>query len=275
MSIKNNSKKARYYIVRKSRYIKYLNPSQTKWTYIDREYGVCTYSFEDALIFLEKELITYFCENNLKDLRISDRKDKLYQFYAKFKIYDLYKQVDLGKGCYDEDPFHFSSLEIKKINLSFGYPYSESAKTYILNSYKLIIKISEWNGVPYNLSFSYPVLKVDKEYNHWKTQRRRCFHNRKYGQNRILRTSKSEKIAGTDPEYECYLSVRQKDREATQNFSKPTHNGKRFQIPGDWKHYNKCRKQWAKNIENPSYEKLSKAVWKYELDNKSYILDGE
>ena len=40
----------------------------------------------------------------------------------------------------------------------------------------------------------------------------------------------------------------------------------RNNVPGDWKHYNKCRKQWAKNIDNPSYEKLSRAVWKQELE---------
>lgn len=274
MTMKNNNKKPRYYIVRKSRYVKYLNTSQTKWEYMYREHGVYTYSFEDAVIFLRKELINYFCENNLKNLCISDRKNKLYQFYKKFKIFDLYKQVDLGKECYDEYPIYFSSLERKKIDLKFGYPYSESAKIYILNSYKLIKEVAEWNGVRCNLSFSYPVFTEGKEYNYWKRQHRPCFHNRKYCQYRTLRISKSEYIAGTDPEYQCYLSARQKNREATQNI-KPTHNGKRFQIPGDWKHYHKCRKQWAKNIENPSYEKLSKTIWEYELDDKICALDGE
>lgn len=232
--MKNSSKRQRYYVEKKSEYIKYLNESQTKWKYMYREHRVYTYSFEDVLTFLEKELITYFCENNFKDMRVSERRDKLYQFYNNFKIYDLSKQV------------------------------------YISKSYDVITRIAEWNGVPNNLSYSYPVLKVDKEYPHHKKQHRPSFHTRDkwwYG------ISKTEKIAGTDPEYIQYLTMRQRHRDNCLNFTGYRKN--RNNVPGDWKHYHKCRKQWAKNIINPSYEKLSKAVWKHELNDEKYALDEE
>lgn len=43
----------------------------------------------------------------------------------------------------------------------------------------------------------------------------------------------------------------------------------------NWKYHTKCRKQWAKQINNPSYEKLSKAIWEQEIekhDKEEYIL---
>ncbi len=264
-----NMKRAKYVVFQKSNYYRYKN-GVTTWNnqeYMESIYGICTYSFEDIFVFLENELITFFSQNNLRKKGIKDRKEELYQYYKNFKIYDLKEKKYFGEEYYNRNRYlsSFADLLTCKI-FDIDYTYSMSTLIYMSKSYKLITKVAEWNEYSHRLNYSYPILKIDKEYSYWKRHYRPCFHNRDAPCNRYLRISKSEMIAGTDPEYSQYLSARQINRERTQNYSKWKKN--RFQIPGDWKHYHKCRKQWAKNIENPSYEKLSKAVWKYELEEK-------
>lgn len=144
----------------------------------------------------------------------------------------------------------------------FSYnSFSEITLFYTLKLYELITRVAEWNGTPYKLSYLYPILKIDKEYNYCgKRQYRKRFHTRCW---KYLRITKKEAIAGSDSENEQYLTIRQKHRDHCLNYAGYRKN--RNNVPGDWKHYHKCRKQWAKNIENPSYEKLSKAVWKQNL----------
>lgn len=260
-------RKAKYYVVLKESYWKYKDDifSLENSVYIDREYGIYTYSFEDMMVFLEKELIKYFCKNNLNKLCAYDRKNKLYEFYKEFRIFDLRKKVNIGDEYLDRKCYHdtFSDLKLHKTFRS--YTYSESTECYLSRTYELIKKVAEWNNKPYDLKFLHPVIMVDEEYPHWGNKYRPRFHTRDECYKRGLRVHKSEVIAGTDPEYSCYLTARQKNRESSQNFGAPWKKN-RFQIPGDWKHYHKCRKQWAKKIKNPSYEKLSKAVWNQELN---------
>jgi len=232
-------KKARYSVILTENYFKYKNGIST-WNncdYMKSIYGVYTYSFEDVLIFLERELVTYFSQNNLLGKKIEDRKNELYQFYKNFNIYDLKEEIYIGEEYYGRNHYvdHYSD--------------------------ELITKVAEWNGTPYKLSYLYPVLKIDKEYSYWgRRQYRKRFHTRCWN---YLLLSKREAIAGSDPEYRQYLTIRQQHRDHCLNHAGYRKN--RNNVPGDWKHYNKCRKQWAKNIENPSYKKLSKAVWKYDL----------
>lgn len=145
---------------------------------------------------------------------------------------------------------------------AYAYSHvSESTLIYISKSYELITRVAEWNGTPYKLSYLYPILKIDKEYNCCgKRQYRKRFHTKSRS---YLLETKREAISGSDPEVKQYLSMRQRNRNHCLNYSGLRNN--RNNVPGDWKHYNKCRKQWAKNIRNPSYEKLSKAVWKQKL----------
>lgn len=256
-------KRARYLVVLKRNYYKNKNGINT-WNnreYMESVYGIYAYSFEDVLTFLEKELVTYFSQNNLLSERINDRKNKLYQYYKDFKIYDLKNEIYIGEEYYNRKHYfdRFSDLIDFKL---FNYnPVQESTSIYISKSYELIAKVAEWNGTPYKLSYLCPTQKINKEYSYWgKRQYRKRFHARCWN---YLSLTKRESIAGSDPEYAPYLTLRQRHRDHCLNHAGYRKN--RNNVPGDWKHYNKCRKQWAKNIENPSYEKLSKAVWKKEL----------
>lgn len=252
-------KKSRYIVTSTVDYYKYKNGINI-WNnrvYTKRIYGVYTYSFEDVLIFLKKELIMYFSKNNLLIKGIEDRKNELYQYYKNFRIYDLKEGVYIGEESHHF--YHFYDLEFFK--LFYYNSFSESTFIHTLKMYEIITEVAKWNGVPYKLSYLYPVLKIDEEYSPWgRCQHRKRFHIRSWN---YLLLSKREAIAGSDPEYRKYLTMRQQRRDHCLNCAGYRKN--RNNIPGDWKHYNKCRKQWAKNMDNPSYEKLSKAVWKREL----------
>lgn len=257
-------KKARYLVLSKSNYYKCKNGINT-WNnqeYMESVYGIYAYSFEDVLTFLEKELVTYFSQNNLLSKRMNDRKDELYRYYKDFKIYDLKNEIYIGEEYYNWKHYfdRFSDLiDFKLFNCNH---VSESTLIYISKSYELIAKVAEWNGNPYRLIYLYPTKKINKEYGYWgRRQHRTRFHRRCWN---YLLLTKREAMTGTDPEYAPYLTLRQRHRDHCLNHAGYRKN--RNNVPGDWKHYHKCRKQWAKNIDNPSYEKLSKAVWKSELE---------
>jgi len=256
-------KKARYSVILTKNYYKCKNGINT-WNnreYMERIYGVYTYSFEDVLIFLEKELVTYFSRNNLVSNEIKDRKEELYQYYKNFKIYDLKEKIYIGEEYYNRKHYFDNFPDLKYFRLFSCNSFLKSTLIYTSKSYELIIKVAEWNGTPYKLNYLYPILKIDKEYLcGGRRQYRKRFHTRS---RKYLIETKREAISGTDPENRQYLSMRQRNRNHSLNYVGLRNN--RNNVPGGWKHYNKCRKQWAKDIENPSYEKLSKAVWKREL----------
>lgn len=258
-------KRARYVVTLKRKYSKYKNGINT-WNnqeYMESVYGIYTYSFDDVFIFLEKELVTYFSQNNLLCKEIKERKEELYQYYKKFKIYDVKDEIYIGEEYYNYNKNHFSNhfVDLRDYRLFNYNSYLNSTLFYTSKSYELITRVAEWNGTPYKHGYLYPVLKIDKEYSRYgKRQYRKRFHTR--SRNYLLET-KREVISESDPETKQYLSMRQRNRNHCLNYSGLRNN--RNNVPGDWKHYNKCRKQWAKNIDNPSYEKLSKAVWKQAL----------
>lgn len=251
-----NMKKAKFLVILKESFSKYKNDICIfkNHVYMDREYGIYTYTFEDALTFLKRELIIYFCKNNLKNKRVAERRVLLYRYFSQFSIYDLSKGLSLQ---YDNE---YPNSYLDSL-FEYGLFYSQSGQVHIYNLYDIISEIAEWNGLKsYDLQYLYPILKVNKEYEHWwKFQRRKKFHTRCWN---YLLLTKREAIAGSDPEYSRYLTMRQRRRDHCLNHAGYRKN--RNNVPGDWKHYNKCRKQWAKNIKNPSYEKLSRAVWEYE-----------
>lgn len=268
-NISFNMKKAKYLVILKESFYKYKNSIYTieNRVYMDREHGIYTYTFEDTLTFLKKQLITYFSQNNLKTKKVSERKYILYNLFSKFNIYDLSNDINLREECNDKYTKFLWGLELWDLEFRKNRHddlYSTKVQNYIYNFYKIISEIAEWNGLKsYTTTYLYPVLIIDREYNHWKYQYRNSFHTR-YCCNYFTPT-KRETIAGSDPEYIQFLTMRQRHRDSCLNYSTHKNKKNRNNVPGDWKHYNKCRKQWAKNIENPSYEKLSRAVWKQEL----------
>ena len=114
-----------------------------------------------------------------------------------------------------------------------------------INAYDMILKIISWNSYDkHKIRYFYPVLKFNNEKEHFQSTYRERYHlrNRSY-----FSISKREKIAGSDPEYKCYLTARQRNRELSQIHGafRPNRNN----IPNGRKKGTKCRKQWAKNME--------------------------
>jgi len=250
-------KKARYSVIKKTEFIKYHNGLNVGWNrfiYMESKYGIYTYSLEDAATFIIKELIKFYSSYGLKNKDFYERRKLLLDEYEKYVVMDLRLEKSISgrvsfleKGVFDT--YVLGSVSIWSFNAT----------------YPLINNIIAWNKNRIDLKYLYPVYVVDEEhyrYSWQKRQHRPRFHSKRYKP--CLGIPKREKVEGSDPEYSCVLSARQKNRERTCNWGKTYHKN-RNNVPGDWKHYNKCRKQWAKNIENPSYEKLSKAVWKQDL----------
>lgn len=250
-------KRARYSVVKKTEFIKYRNGLNVGYNcrdYMESEYGIYTYSLEDAATFIIKELIKFYSSYGLKYKDFYERRKLLLDEYEKYVVMDLRLEKSISgrvpfleKGVFDT--YVLGSVSIWSFNAT----------------YPLINNIITWNKNRVDLKYLYPVYVIDEEHYRYSWQKRQYrprFHSKRYKP--CLEISKREKVEGSDPEYSRFLSARQKNRERTCNWGKPHHKN-RNNVPGDWKHYNKCRKQWAKNIDNPSYEKLSKAVWKQEL----------
>lgn len=259
-------KRARYVVTLKRKYSKYKNGINT-WNnqeYMESIYGIYTYSFDDVFIFLEKELVTYFSQNNLLCKEIKERKEELYQYYKKFKIYYVKDEIYIGEEYYNYNKNHFSNrfVDLRDYRLFNYNSYLNSTLFYTSKSHELITRVAEWNGTPYKLSYLYPTLKIDKEYSYWgRRQYRPRFHLRSM---HYALPRKRELALSHDPEVREYLDARDMFKGNFWRHKGIRHNRHSY-VPGDWKHYHKCRKQWAKNIDNPSYEKLSKAVWKQAL----------
>lgn len=250
-------KKAKYLVILKDSYFKYKNNIHTydNRVYMDRKYGIYTYTLEDAKSFLFKEMLDYYRKYNLKINNMYWNIQKLKDVFDKYKIYELTSETEIKLNL--DIPCDIYYIP----NLRERLPLQE--KPLVINAYDMILKIISWNGYnKHKIKYFYPVLKFDNEKEHFQSTYRERYHRRSHYNFRI---SKREKIAGSDPEYKCYLTARQRDRESVQNYGAFSCN--HSNIPNGWKKGTKCRKQWAKNIENPSYEKLSSAIWKYELDS--------
>lgn len=250
---------AKYCLIKQMNWSEYTNQHNTLG--IVTGYNIYVDSFQDACSYITQDILNYYL-SHCKDIFPKYRREDKLREYAKYILlpggYKKPKNLRAFKYIYAayEDYYLNINGDIEDVD------FLPEDNLLLLNFIsRIIVKII--NGEKVDYFYFFPIQKVEIDIKVWNRHYRPHFHNRDDPCNRLLKISKAEKVAGTDPEYSQYLSARQINREKTQNYGKWKKN--RFQIPGDWKHYHKCRKQWAKNIDNPSYEKLSKAVWKQEL----------
>lgn len=250
-------KEAKYAVVKKKIMIRYINKNSPRKRYgiwINLYQGIYTYTIQDAITFVKKELIQFYIEENLKELHVRERRKKLTDEIGGYLFKDLVsgEYITPHKGLFDYD--FFEEIESNNSPLS-------------MELFFLVMELSNWDGrrnEQNNFTYQFPVLKINiKVTKHEKRQYRPTFHT-KSNETKTLTPSKAVMIASTDPEYSSYLTMRQKNGGCgeTNMHYKPNWAN----VDGSWKKHCKCRKQWAKYIDNPSYEKLSAAAWKHQLE---------
>lgn len=223
------------------------NPKPIKYIY--------TYSFEDVRVYLNKQSFQEYKEydNEFSCYEIQNRLAKTIKKY--FKIYEItsngYIQIPIILALFIDENFSFEIESVPGKSKAY-YPIKElqqiSSPNYKIPKYSypiktiLVIRKNTYQGRKH---FSYSI----------------TFEN-DWWSNLTFRT----RAANTDPELQTYLCPRDK-----QIYTNYKHDQKHNQhnIGNNWKRHTHNRKQWSKRIDNPSYTKLSREMWKYELGQKN------
>lgn len=249
----------KYYVVRKEVGFERINRKIVRKEYLR---GIYACTLEDVISFMTKKLIQYYIENREGYSSKNNCQKALQLELEQYKIVDLESKQDLLEVIVVDELEALLSTDQRDISYRANIFYRHYNSFLFLRLNEIIVQIVMWNGKPFDLRYSYPIKSVYKQHKMKIRPRRKTFHTYVRLHQHI---SKRELAAGTDPEYSCYLTQRQKNRMKNYNY-RASQNNNRGNIPGDWKHYHKCRKQWAKNKKNPSYEKLSKVIWLKELE---------
>lgn len=224
-------------------------------------YNIYVCSFQDACSYIAQDLLRYYsnyCKNT--DLRWYDRWIKLLnnsKYILLLGEYQKPKNLRAFQFLYVNhiDYYLDKNRDVKDINFL-------PDENLLLSNFisKTIRKIVD--GGKLDIFYSFPIEKVEVKV--------KAMWNKQHPDSHHLRSThyalprKRELALSHDPEVREYLDARDMFKGNFWRHKGIRHNRHSY-VPGDWKHYNKCRKQWAKNIDNSSYEKLSKAVWKQEL----------
>ncbi len=231
-------------------------------------YNIYVNSFQDACSYIAQDLLIFYS----KYCRNTD--DRWYDCWR--KLCNNSKYILLS-GEYKQ-PKNLRAFEY--IYAGYGNYYLDkngdiddvkflSNENLLLSDfvYKAIRKVI--NKEKIDVFYSFPVQKVEVKAKAMWNKEHPVSHHSKSMHWALPR--RRELALSHDPEVREYLDARDMFKGNFWRHKGIRHNRHSY-IPGDWKHYHKCRKQWAKNIENPSYEKLSKAVWKRELlEEEEYI----
>lgn len=250
---------------------KYCLIKQMNWSeYIDRHnilgvvtgYNIYVNSFQDACSYIARDLLKYYadyCKNT--DDRWYDRWRKL-SGHSKYILlpgeYSQPKNLRAFKYIYAgyEDYYLKENGDVKDINF---LPNENLLLSNFIS--KTIREIAD--GAKIDIFYSFPIKVTEiKVKAMWNKQHPESHHLKSI---HYALPRKRELALSHDLEVREYLDARDMFKGNFWRHKGIRHNRHSY-VPGDWKHCNKCRKQWAKNIENPSYEKLSRAVWKQELE---------
>lgn len=223
-------------------------------------YNIYINSFQDACSYITQDLLNcyllyfknltpkYKCEDKLREY---GRYILLPGDYTKPKNLRAFHYLYAGY----EDCYLHSNGDVRDIDLLPN-------ENLLLSNFvrKTIIKIVDGERVDY--FYSFPIKKVEvKVKAMWNKEYPVSHHSKSM---HCALPGRRELALSHDPEVREYLDARDMFKGNFWRHKGIRHNRHSY-IPGDWKHYHKCRRQWAKNIDNPTYEKLSKAVWKQKL----------
>lgn len=232
-------------------------------------YNIYTYSFQDVCSYITQDLLDYYLQHCREIDRKYDRKFELSN-YAKYILIsgDYTKPKNLRAFEYIYSGYRDYYMDIN--NDVSGVNFLTD-KNFLLTNFvpKVIEKIINNERVEY--FYSFPISKVEIKVKAMWNKEHPVSHHSKSMHYALPR--RRELALSHDPEVREYLDARDMFKGNFWRHKGIRHNRHSY-VPGDWKHYHKCRKQWAKNKENPSYEKLSRAVWKQEQKEMEELVNG-
>lgn len=224
-------------------------------------YNIYVNSFQDACSYITQDLLDYYS----KHCRNTD--DKWYDRWR--KLFNNSKYILLS-GEYRQ-PQNLRAFEFIYAGYSNYYLHRNGdiedvkflpEENLLLSNFVQNVIRKIINGEKVDIFYSFPIQKVEvKVKAMWNKEYPVSHHSKSM---HCALPKKRELSLSHDPEVKEYLDGRDMFKGNFWRHKGIRHNRHSY-IPGDWKHYHKCRKQWAKKIDNPSYEKLSKAVWNQEL----------
>lgn len=192
------------------------------------------YNLNDAILFIKRSL-SYFALRYM-DIDNITTKDFLNELHG-YTIYDVSKN---GKILLDKLITWENALE----------EFCRCEED---------IMSSNFNDVPY----IHNDIFVRTSRAGWGCSRRKLVCNR-VG---FIRSVREISLLSDDENREIFTELHLYDKHyATKLECKTNKTNHKRTITGTWKRDFKCKKQWMKHFQNPSYEKLSKAVWKQELE---------
>ena len=231
-------------------------------------YNIYVSSFQDACSYIAQDLLR--CYSNY----YKNTDWKWYDFWI--KLVDNSKYILLSSEY--QKPKNLRAFQFLYVN-HIDYYLDKNGdvddvkflpnETLLLSNFTIKTIRQIINGEKINAVYSFPIEKVEvKVKAMWNKQHPESHHQKSM---HWALPRKRELALSHDPEIREYLDARDMFKGNFWRHKGIRHNRHSY-VPGDWKHYHKSRKQWAKNIENPSYEKLSKAVWEQELiEEEDYI----
>lgn len=252
-------KREKYCLIKQMTWNEYIN--QHNSIGIIRGENIYLNSFNDVCSYVAQELLTYYLKYCKTILSSYERQWKLrdnIKFLLLSGEYEKPKNLRAFQFIYSD----YRDYHIDKNNDIEGIDFLPE-QNRLLSDFisETIEKIA--NNVKVEYFYSFPIRKEEVTIKAMWNKEKPISHHRKschwaLPQKRLLALSQ-------DKEIRQYLDARDMFKGNYWRHKGIRHN-KHSYIPGDWKHYHKCRKQWAKNIDNPSYEKLSKVVRDYELN---------
>lgn len=251
-----DSSKAKYCLIKQISYGDYVTQYNVSGIVTGWNIYVC--SFQDACAYVTQNLLHFYSTH----YKYITTKQELYERLlenAKYMLlsgsFDKPRNLKTYTAIYVwEYDFHVSVNETIG-NIDFLPEENVLLKNFI---HKTIEKIV--NGIKVEYFYSFPIYKSKIKVNELSV---RDTKTRKHAKSyHDVHLHKRDLVLSQDIEYRQYLDAR--DRFTGKNLVTCQYGNKK-NIPSGWKYLHKCNKQWAKHISNPSYEKLSKAVWRYAI----------
>lgn len=231
------------------------------WRYRPKQY-IYLHSFEDVRIYLNKQLFNVY-KTNSKYYKSQEEKINLVKYTIDtHKIYESTTeglvQIPIIRDWTINEMYTTLS---NKENLYTPHCTGETKAYYPLK------ELQQITAPNYKLpKYSYPIRTIS-------VIRKDTYQGRKHFSYSVVpendwwsQLTSRTRAANTNPELQSYL--RPRDRQIYTNYKHDQiHN--QHNIGNNWKRHTHNRKQWAKRMDNPSYTKLSKEMWKYELGQEN------
>lgn len=239
-----------YYLIIK--YTPTYRPKPKEYIYV--------HSFEDARIYLNAQLLQSY-KSNLSLCTGQESKTELVKsLFYNYKIFesttDGFIQIPIIRDWTLEEWYN----SLVKPNIYTPFLSRETKAYYPLKELQKMTSPS--CKLP---KYSYPIYIEQAHVSKHKQGRKHFSYSMAYENDWWSQLTFRTRAANSDPELQPYLRPRDKQIYTDYKHDQ-SHN--QHNIGNNWKRHTHHRKQWAKRIDNPSYTKLSREIWKYNLEHE-------